>query len=169
MALDLEGDGPAVTNIDDASILADTDEENIGLRLLLAELREVVVLTVEPAETQLEVHVAGLEFFGEDLGNRALVDFLERNLTQLVEPGHHTQAVRAESGRGVEEINRRGDEPRDDALERPFGCEGDRDRGAHDRFGRRRAVLAGHEVHIDLVRRGNTLSADEANDLEAVA
>ena len=41
MALDLEGDGPAVTNIDDASILADTDEENIGLRLLLAELREV--------------------------------------------------------------------------------------------------------------------------------
>ena len=41
MALDLEGDGPAVADVDDAGVLADADEQHIGLRLLLAELGEV--------------------------------------------------------------------------------------------------------------------------------
>ena len=41
VALDLERDGPAVADVDDAGVLADADEEHIGLRLLLAELGEV--------------------------------------------------------------------------------------------------------------------------------
>ena len=41
VALDLEGDGPTVADIDDAGVLPDTDEQRVGFRLLLPELPKV--------------------------------------------------------------------------------------------------------------------------------
>ncbi len=41
VALDLERHGPAVADVDDASVLADADEQHIGVRLLLPELAQV--------------------------------------------------------------------------------------------------------------------------------
>jgi hypothetical protein len=37
--LDLEGDRPALADVDDAGVLADADEQGVGLGLLLAERR----------------------------------------------------------------------------------------------------------------------------------
>ena len=39
--LDLEGDRPALADVDDAGVLADADEQGVGLGLLVAELLEV--------------------------------------------------------------------------------------------------------------------------------
>ena len=39
--LDLEGDRPAVADVDDAGVLAHADEQRVGLRRLLAELAQV--------------------------------------------------------------------------------------------------------------------------------
>ena len=41
VALDLEGDRPALADVNDASILTDADEQLVSLRLLLAELAQM--------------------------------------------------------------------------------------------------------------------------------
>ena len=101
VALDLEGDGPAIADVDDAGVLADADEQCIGLRGLLAELAQVhlrrLVRAVLTPHDRVHRELGGGRTTSEDLANALVLIGLEAELGE----GLRGLGIRLGSGDGV--------------------------------------------------------------------
>ena len=101
MALNLEGDGPAVADIDDAGVLADANEKCIGLRGLLAELAQVhlgrLVRAVLAPHHRIHCEFRGRGTTTENLANALVLIGLQSKLCERLQ----CLGVRLGGGDGV--------------------------------------------------------------------